>query len=122
MIDPSTSIPDNPAIAHCMNVWKTAYQEGMAIRKEKLYANLYAGQAYRSALPPLTSLQNIRDFVACVAHGMLIGAIADRSATKLLYAAKVALATIITCPRRPGKEPHETPSGATSNVGEEQAA
>jgi hypothetical protein len=44
-------------------------------------------------MPSLIGAQNIRDFVACVAHGMLLEAIEDRSGGKLLYAAQVAFAT-----------------------------
>jgi hypothetical protein len=53
-----------------------------------------AGEAYRAALPPLTSRDNCRDFIACVAHGILLGAIPESSAGKLLYAAQVALGAV----------------------------
>jgi hypothetical protein len=51
-----------------------------------------AGEAYRALLPPLTTRENCRDFIACVAQGILLGAIADKNSGKLLYAAQVALA------------------------------
>src|SRR5215472_15217672 len=54
------------------------------------YCKQFAGQAYRNALPHLSSPQNIDAFIACVTHGMAIGAIADKLGTKLLYAAQVA--------------------------------
>ena len=54
------------------------------------YCKQFAGQAYRNALPYLSSPQNIDAFIACVTHGMAIGAIADKLGTKLLYAAQVA--------------------------------
>jgi hypothetical protein len=44
-------------------------------------------------MPSLSGFDSARDFVACVAHGLLIGAIPDEQATKLLYAAQVALST-----------------------------
>jgi hypothetical protein len=50
-----------------------------------------AAEAYRAALPPLTTGDNCRDFIACVAHGILLGAIDDKNAGKLLYAAQVAI-------------------------------
>src|SRR5215472_16230615 len=54
------------------------------------YCKQFAGQAYRNALPHLSSPQNIDAFIACVTHGMAIGAIADKLGTKLLYATQVA--------------------------------
>lgn len=36
-----------------------------------------AGEAYRCAMPLLLGYDNIRDFIACTAHGMLIGAIEE---------------------------------------------
>jgi hypothetical protein len=60
-----------------------------------------AGQAYRKAMPTLTGQENIENFIACVAHGMLIGAIEGNDATKLLYAAQVALSTLQRQSSRP---------------------
>jgi hypothetical protein len=45
-------------------------------------------------MPPLSGYENIRDFIACVAHAMLIGAIQSEQGSKLLYAAQVALCTV----------------------------
>jgi hypothetical protein len=52
-------------------------------------------------LPPLSGFENIRDFIACVAHAMLIGAIMDNLGTKLLYAAQIALTTVRRQPASP---------------------
>jgi hypothetical protein len=41
-------------------------------------------------MPPLSGADNIRDFVACVAHGLLLGVLSDSECTRLLYAAQVA--------------------------------
>jgi len=49
-----------------------------------------AGEAFRVALPPLTGEANIGDFVACVAHGMVLGVFTANEGSKLLYAAQVA--------------------------------
>lgn len=44
--------------------------------------------------PPLSGADNIRDFIACVAHGMLIAAIEGPAGARLLYAAQVAHCTL----------------------------
>ena len=49
----------------------------------------------RSGIPlaewPLAGRENIQNFIACVAHAMLLGIIEPADATRLLYAAQVAL-------------------------------
>jgi hypothetical protein len=42
-------------------------------------------------MPAPDSLDNIRDFIACTAHGILIGAIPAERSSQLLCAAQVAL-------------------------------
>ncbi|MGO9433092.1 MAG: hypothetical protein ACLP00_02230 [Terracidiphilus sp.] len=49
-----------------------------------------ANKAYREALPPLRGAENIRDFIACVAHGMALDVFDTKEASKMLYAAQVA--------------------------------
>jgi hypothetical protein len=43
-------------------------------------------------MPPLSTRASCRDFIACVAQGILLGAISEKDGGKLLYAAQVALA------------------------------
>jgi hypothetical protein len=82
-------------------------------------ASKSAGLAYRRAMPPLSGQQSISDFIACVAHGMLIGAIGGNNGTKLLYAAQVALGTIrrqpsppkAACPPPPSLNMFQNPVG-----------
>jgi hypothetical protein len=50
-----------------------------------------AGQiAYCSVLPRLSDAESIREFIACVVHGMAVGAIPSTEGTRLLYGAQVA--------------------------------
>ena len=49
-----------------------------------------AADAYREAMPPLTGAENIRNFIACVGHGLLLHVITEKESTKLLYAAQTA--------------------------------
>jgi hypothetical protein len=90
----SSPVSANPAVARCMNAWERAYKAEKAKRKSDFDASEEAEKAYRNAMPPLSGYENIRDFIACVAHAMLIGAIRDNQGTKLLYAAQVALTTV----------------------------
>jgi hypothetical protein len=81
----------NPAIARCMEAWEKVRGCWVEHGETEDDAAAHAGKAYRASLPPLTSRDNCRDFVACVAHGILLGAIDDKDAGKLLYAAQVAI-------------------------------
>jgi hypothetical protein len=65
---------------------------------------VYADHAYSKAMPPLVGYENICNFIACVGYGMLTGHFVDSQATKLLYAAQVALSTVPP-QERAGKNP-----------------
>jgi hypothetical protein len=54
-------------------------------------------------MPSLSGPDNIRDFIACVAHGMLIGAIRDTDGARLLYAAQVARGALQNSPAKAKK-------------------
>lgn len=104
IIPPLSSTPppcnpalDNPAVMHCCLAHRRAYEIELERRGDKEGDIRYshdAQYAYRRTLPPLTGYKNIRDFIACVAHGVLIQAIPERQGSTLLYAAQVALSTI----------------------------
>jgi hypothetical protein len=79
MTEESSPIPENPAIARYYSEWQRVYKKEKAKGQHWVLAVNSAGQAYRSVMPPLTGKENIRDFVACVAHGMLIGATRERT-------------------------------------------
>jgi hypothetical protein len=60
-----------------------------------------ASPAYCRAIHPLAGYENIRDFIACVAHGVLINAIPKKRVNQLLYPAQVALASLKCVPKPP---------------------
>ncbi len=94
MSDESNNSLENSAIARCFSEWQRVYKAEKAKGEHWVTAEKIAGRAYRRAMPSLSGQENIRNFVACVAHGMLIGAVDGKDGTKLLYAAQVALSTL----------------------------
>jgi hypothetical protein len=80
----------NPAVARCLNAWARVNQAERAKGKSKYDASREADQAYLRVMPPLAGDENIRDFIACVAHAMIVHIFMDSTDTKLLYAAQVA--------------------------------
>ena len=81
-----------PAVAACCKAWKRVFRAALAEDTVCWIAARSAGEAYRAAMPPLTNRKNCRDFVACVTHGILIGAIPEKDGGKLLYAVQIAMA------------------------------
>ena len=98
-IAPAESMPPaSPAVARCAEAYSKAWNVERATTRDQLFAMREARKAYRAALPPLVGHENIRDFIACIAHAMLINAIDNDDASKLLYAAQVALSAARTQP------------------------
>jgi hypothetical protein len=94
------------ALKRCCAAWKRAYDAYLEGKDGSEFTEVFAahdaGPAFYKAMPPLVGYENIRDFIACVAHGILIEAISEKRANQLLYAAQVALLALNYEPK-PGK-------------------
>ena len=93
------------AVKRCCAAWNRTFRAYMEqpdyIREGTAYSGaLIAGKAYRNAMPLLVDYENILSFIACVSHGILIGAIPKDKSGQLTYAAQVALSTVQRDPRR----------------------
>lgn len=92
------------AIKRCCTAWQLSYdaylEDTDGSGTDKIFAAHLAGPAYCNAMPPLTSLASIRDFIACTAHGILIEAIPQKMANQLLFAARVALSALRREPKK----------------------
>ena len=91
-VDKSNPSFSNPAVAHCTKAWKKTFRAETDAGLNEVSAAYRAAEAYRAAMPALSTRESCRDFIACVAQGILLGAIAEKHGGKLLYAAQVALA------------------------------
>ena len=83
----------NPAVARCNDAYSAAFAVGFDTGVPFYERNKNANEAYRLVMPALSGRQNISDFVACVAQGMLLDVFEDGDGTRLLYAAQVAYST-----------------------------
>jgi hypothetical protein len=121
---PSTSLDPGPtpkpttakaALRRCCAAWQRSFDAHMAPGKhrysgDKVLSAVQAGEAYRNAMPLLSGYEGIRDFLACTAHGILVGAIKPETSGQLLYAAQIALNSLPYEARRlnhPHKEPKQ---------------
>ena len=80
----------NPAVAHCCQLWESTGSQALKEGRSLVLAGVAAHKACQRSLPPLTGLENIQDFIACVAHGMLQGSILSPEGARQLYAAQIA--------------------------------
>lgn len=95
----------NPVVARCAHAYNETYQTAIEEDHSEGWARAAANKAYRQAMPPLTGRENIRDFIACVAHALLLDALQGNDATRLLYAAQIAHSTseLPAQPRQSGR-------------------
>jgi hypothetical protein len=91
---PAETTHPNPAVARCLHEYTKTYKAQYAVEQCSYTASGRAAAAFRQAMPLLDGPANIRDFIACVAQGVLLDAIEERQSSKLLYAAQVALSAI----------------------------
>ena len=86
-----------PAYKRCMAAWQRTFNKAMegteGTEIDAVCAADEAGESYCKAMPLLSGYENIRDYIACAAHGMLIGAIRPYRSPQVLYAAQLALAS-----------------------------
>ena len=94
------------ALKRCRDAWQQVYdavyaeltEDGEDVEHSMEEAEKAASKAYCSALPVLFDHDGIRNFISCVSHGVLIKAIDEEVAGRLLYAAQVAITAL---PRQP---------------------
>ena len=85
---------DNGAVARCCMAYLYKLEDLTSQDKDLSHCMDQAQKIYRNTMPPLSGAENIRDFIACVAYGLLIQAINTDESTKLLYAAQVAYSAV----------------------------
>lgn len=87
-----TLLPPEAHAAHNQNfAWK-GLSEGYDAKQVSYRTAEEAGYAYRAAMPDPSTRQGIKDFIACVLHGMAVGAVSHNEGYGLLSGARVALA------------------------------
>jgi hypothetical protein len=84
----------NPAVARCCAAMLRAYKKERANGATGFMSSVAGSKAFRESMPVLDGQDNIRDFIACAAHGVLIGTIDTKRGNRLLYAAQVALSAL----------------------------
>jgi hypothetical protein len=91
--------PLNPAVHDCCVAFQQTYALERGKGANEHEAEKKAIAAYRRTMPCVSNLAAVRDFIACVTQGMVLGYIHNFEGTKFLYAANVAAGAL----RREGK-------------------
>ena len=103
--EPESNSPDRPsdnaAVARCIRAWHRAYKKQLEDDESKFQAEQAGNRAYLCAMPPLAGLDNIRDYIACVAQAAIMRVLRQNDVTQLLYAAQVAIGTVRREPKPP---------------------
>ena len=84
----------NSAVQRCCAARDRSLEDSRALNLGKCEAGGRSQQAYRNALPDLAGYENIRDFVACISHGLLTGDISPINSPTYLYAGQVAISAL----------------------------
>jgi len=82
------------AIARCILAKRRARTEVIARSGSGYGAKRASAKAYLLALPPLSDLDNVRDFIACVTYAIATEVISAKDSLQLLMAAKAALVAL----------------------------
>jgi hypothetical protein len=94
------------AVKRCCAAWQRAYDATMSGSTDTDSSEHYdalraAKKAYCDAMPFLLDYQGICAFMACLSHGIVIGAVPPEKSGRLTYNAQVALSTIQRAPKPP---------------------
>ena len=96
----------NLAVEICEKRFVDATTQAMEEEKSESIIRLAGKLAYCTAMPKLSGAGNVRDFIACVTYGMLLGIIPGSEGTRLLYGAQIAHAALTKRPKKRGKSSH----------------
>jgi len=87
-------------IASCMRSWNYAHNKRAEGKNPTAWECEKAGnKAYLNAVPPLSGLQNICDFIACINYASMAGIVSHNEATHYLANARIALAALSIRPK-----------------------
>jgi hypothetical protein len=100
----------NLAVEICLQTYASTMQEQIDKEVTGPQVQSLGRVAYAAALPMLSNADCIRDFIACVVHGMAIGAIPSSDGTRLLYGAQVAHAALPGGKKRRAKRTKSVPN------------
>lgn len=93
-VSPDTPPQRSLALQRCCEARERALQYCHDRRINGYDAEQIVYRAYRNNMPELSGYENIRDFIACTAYGMLLRVIDPMDGAKFLYAAQVAIGVL----------------------------
>ena len=104
----------NIAVEICLMAYIDAQRELLDKGEKAPEVARLARLAYAASLPKLSNADCIRDYIACVVHGMGIGAILSAEGARLLYGAQVAHSALPGGKKRRPKRVKSVPNAPSS--------
>ena len=89
-VDSPLAPSHSPAVERCISAY-TRVVSASKSRNLSFEDKQRAIEAFRRSMPDLITREGIRDFIACVGYGLLTEIFKEKEATRLLYAAQVAI-------------------------------
>src|SRR4051794_3159117 len=80
----------NAAVERCCKAWHRSFKANSKAGTDPVIVIVRANEAYRFAMPPLTTPQNLCDFIACVTHALALNLMPLPHASALMEAARAA--------------------------------
>ena len=96
----------NLAVCVCDTAFAQEAEKATKEGKSPEIAKKAGRVAYCAALPKVSGASSIRDFIACVTHGIAMEILPGNDGTRLLYAAQVAHTALTKRPKKRNKSSH----------------
>jgi hypothetical protein len=92
----SAAKPKQSADGKCLAAYQAIVSKFRGDRHSQAWCAVQdeAEEAYKANLPLMDSVEHVRAYVSAVAQGVVLGVFDGGQASKLLYAAQVALSTL----------------------------
>jgi hypothetical protein len=105
----------NLVVDQCYRRFSEAVEQAIKEGESEKVTRHLGRIAYCAALPKLSGVGNIRDFIACISFAMAVEIIPSNEGTRLLYAAQVAHTALTKRPKKRNKSSHTSTASTKTN-------
>ena len=86
--------PRNPAVHHCCQARNRVLADCKGLHLADYRAEILGAEAFLTAMPDIATIQDIRDYAACINHAVALRVIEPSQAPPLLASARIVLNAI----------------------------
>jgi hypothetical protein len=85
--------PRNPAVHRCCQARNRVLADCKGLQLADWRAEILGAEAFLTAMPDIATIQDIRDYAACINHAVALRVIEPSQAPPLLASARIVLAS-----------------------------